>query len=81
MQLEPHDDLNRIILSFVRSDWRKVAFVVGSVLHWYEDRQIKMDDQEIMKKILALIDTKKIESQGDILDWKRSEVRVVQSDS
>jgi hypothetical protein len=40
-----------------------------------------MDDQEIMKKILALIDTKKIESQGDILDWRRSEVRVVQSDS
>ncbi|OJU99311.1 DUF3658 domain-containing protein [Nitrobacter sp. 62-23] len=81
MQPEPPDDLNHIILSFVRSDWRKVALVVGSVLHWCEDRQIKMDEQEIVKKIVALIDAKKIENQGDISDWRRSEVRFRQSDS
>jgi hypothetical protein len=40
-----------------------------------------MDEQEIVKKIVALIDAKKIENQGDISDWRRSEVRFRQSDS
>lgn len=81
LQTKPQDDLNHIILSFVRNDWRKLAFVVGGVLHWCEDHQIKIDDQQILRTILVLIDAKKIESQGDTSDWRHSEIRFIQSDS
>ncbi|MEO6381533.1 MAG: DUF3658 domain-containing protein [Nitrobacter sp.] len=64
-------DIDKQILAHAKSDWRKIAFMVAAV---GEFRGI--DCEIIASRIGALVGDGKLESQGDINDWRFSEVRL-----
>jgi hypothetical protein len=71
------DELDAMVLSAARPQWRKVAFIVAIVGQSRpEDLDGKYDS--IAERIVALVNDGKLESQGDLIQWRHSEVRLPQ---
>jgi len=68
-------DLDAAILSTVKADWRKVAFVVGTVLRTLFNRGLQISDEIVAARIQELAKQGQIEGQGDLRKWRFSEVR------
>lgn len=67
-------ELDRMILSAMRLRWRKVAMIVGVVGDECKARGIDISDEEIADRIIALNVAGMINSQGDLTQWRRSEI-------
>ncbi len=65
-------ELDAVVLQNCGSAWRKVAMVVACVLEDYE-RQVTADD--VAAAIRRLVQSGSLLAQGDLNDWRRSEVR------
>lgn len=65
-----------LILSTAVSQWRKVAFIIGTVLTACEKDGIRISDYAISGRIRALVDEGKLEAQGNLSRWRFSEVRL-----
>lgn len=76
MSEKSQNQLEEMVLSFVKADWRKTALVIANVLHQCEDRGIQMPSDWIFQKIVDLCESGRIESQGNLSDWRHSEVRI-----
>jgi hypothetical protein len=68
--------LDEIIVSFAREEWRKTAFVITKTLHYCEDNNIQASDEMIADRILFLCTAGDLEAQGNLSDWRHSEVRL-----
>jgi hypothetical protein len=68
--------LDEMILSYVKNDWRKTAFIIVRVFHDCEDKKISMTDDMIFERIISLRDSGALESQGNLSKWRHSEVRL-----
>jgi hypothetical protein len=64
------------ILFFVRPQWRKVAFVLGKVIHEFDAKRISVSEERLGERLRALINSKQIEPAGDVSRWRFSEVRL-----
>jgi hypothetical protein len=67
------------ILSFVRPQWRKAAFVLTKVIHEFDASGISISDERLEKRLRVLIKLKQIEPAGDVSRWRFSEVRLAKS--
>ena len=56
--------------------WRKTAFVLASVTHDLEDRQIMTAPEEVFERVLSLCASGLLESQGVLTQWRHSELRL-----
>jgi hypothetical protein len=68
--------LDKMILSFVKTDWRKTAFIIVKVLHECEDKKISITDDVIFNRIASLCDSGTLDSQGKLSEWRHSEIRL-----
>jgi hypothetical protein len=68
--------LDEIIFSFTREEWRKAAFVISKTLHYCEDNNVKAADEMIADRVRFLCKTGDLEAQGNLSDWRHSEVRL-----
>jgi hypothetical protein len=68
----PLDDM---ILSVVKPNWLKVAMVLGKARRLAESRGVETSYEALAARITALCTEGRIESQGDLSKWRRSEVR------
>jgi hypothetical protein len=73
LSLSPFE-LDRMILSAMRPRWRKVGLIAGMVVHECEARGIEISDEEIADRIIALDAAGMINSDGDLANWRHSEV-------
>jgi hypothetical protein len=64
------------ILSFVRPQWRKVAFVLGKVIHEFDAKGISISEERLERRLRVLIKLQQIEPAGDVARWRFSEVRL-----
>jgi len=71
------NQIDELILSFATAQWQKVALIVAKTLHECERRQINVDADEIGKRVALLVAEKRLDSQGNLTNWRRSEVRLV----
>jgi biotin-(acetyl-CoA carboxylase) ligase len=75
----PASDIDRTLLSFCDQHWRKVARIIGQTMQSFEARGIqvtgKMAD-EIDARMAVLVRTRQLEAQGNIRNWRHSEVRL-----
>lgn len=69
-------DLDQMIFSFVKAEWRKTALIIAEVLHQGDERRKIIAPQRIANRIISLRDSGVIESQGPLSNWRRSEVRL-----
>jgi hypothetical protein len=69
-------DLDQMIFSFVKTQWRKTALIIAEVLHQGDERQKIIAPQRIANRIISLCDAGALESQGLLSNWRHSEVRL-----
>jgi hypothetical protein len=67
-------ELDRMILSAMKLRWRKVAFIVATVEQECEAKGIEIPREEIADRIIALDRDGMINSQGDLTQWRHSEI-------
>jgi Protein of unknown function len=72
-------ELDEMILALASERWRKVAFVIGSVLHTCERSNRTMDEDAIARRVVTLVENGELEAQGNLARWRHSEVRLVRN--
>jgi hypothetical protein len=82
MSSPPQAQIDELILSFARTDWRKVAMIIGRVLFHCRDTGLSIDhddfDLRVAERIVALVEAGKLQAQGNLSRWRHSEVRLPQ---
>jgi hypothetical protein len=68
--------IDGLILSTAVSQWRKVAFIIGSVFMECRENGAGTSLYAISGRIRALVDEGKLEAQGNLSRWRHSEVRL-----
>jgi hypothetical protein len=71
-----HQDVDGLILSFARVQWRKVAMIMSQVLHECRDRGADVDVDRVAEQICALVESGQLEAQGNLARWRHSEVKL-----
>lgn len=70
--------IDELILTYTINRWRKVAFVVGSVLIEGGDELADINDSEVAERVRFLVKDGRIESRGDLNEIRFSEIRLIQ---
>jgi hypothetical protein len=71
-----HQHVEILILSFARVQWRKVAMIIGQVLDALAQDGREASDHDIADRILSLVESGKLEAQGNLSMWRYSEVKL-----
>ncbi|MBT1516796.1 hypothetical protein KIP88_41050 [Bradyrhizobium sp. SRL28] len=53
-------EIDRLIISFAKVDWRKTAFMIAKVLHDCDAKDIHLTGEEIFDRILSLCNAGKL---------------------
>lgn len=74
-------ELDNLILSFALSHWQKVAMIIAKVT---SDEKFSFENRDeefnfVASGISRLVENGQLESQGDISQWRFSEVRIKKS--
>jgi Protein of unknown function len=69
-------DLDAVIFSALRSQWRKTAMVVGTAFTRCQELLLPVSAEIIGARIEALAESDRIEGAGDLRKWRHSEVRL-----
>jgi hypothetical protein len=69
-----HQDVDGLILSFAKVEWRKVAMIMSQVLHECRDSGVDVDADSIAERICALVKNGQLEAQGNLR--RHSEVKL-----
>jgi hypothetical protein len=68
--------LDDIILTVVKSNWQKVAMVLGRARRLSESRGFETSYDALADRIAGLCMEGRLESQGNVSKWRRGEVRL-----
>jgi hypothetical protein len=71
-----HPSVDGLILSFAKTQWRKVAMIIGRVLDECRRLGIDIDEHGVAERVSALVEIGQLEAQGDLSRWRHSEVRL-----
>ena len=71
----PPKDMDKLLLSFCDTQWRKVARIIGNSMLTLDDRGIRFSVKAIDARMAALVRNKRLEAAGNIRKWRFSEVR------
>jgi Protein of unknown function len=69
-------DLDALIFAETDKRWLKVARMVGNVFQTLEARCIRLPMDIIAARIAKLVETGRLEKQGNLTMWRHSEVRL-----
>ena len=73
-------DIDSLILSAASVQWRKVAFIVGTVLTICQRNAPETNVDAIADRVRALVDDGKLEAQGNLSRMRHSEARLPSAD-
>lgn len=71
------NQLDKMILSHVSLNWKKTAFILAKTLHAFEDQGTEISENEIFARIQSLHLAGKLAAQGNLSDWRHSEVKLL----
>ena len=71
-----HQNVDGLILSFAKVQWRKVAMIIGQVLGECGRLGISIDEHGVAQRICALVEGGQLEAQGNLSRWRHSEVKL-----
>ena len=67
---------DRLILSLITHDWQKVAMIIANALHKSKDDSVQIRGGLFAARIVELCRQGCLESQGNLSNWRGSEVRL-----
>jgi hypothetical protein len=71
-----HQNVDDLVLSFAKVQWRKVAMIISKVLDECGRLGINIDEHGVAERVCALVDDGQLEAQGNLSQWRHSEVRL-----
>ena len=77
----PNSQVDELILSLLSPNWRKVAMIIGKAHDVFESRRIEINEDALASRIEALCKEGRVESQGNLSNWRGSEVRLPKTPS
>jgi hypothetical protein len=69
-------DIDSIIFSLLTPQWQKMAMVVVKAARLCDERALPIGAEVLSARIQALAESDRLDSQGDLREWRHSEVRV-----
>jgi hypothetical protein len=69
-------DIDAILLSCLKPQWRKMAMIVGNATKRSQELALPIGAEIFVARLCALAEAGRIESQGDLRKWRHSEVRL-----
>ena len=69
-------DVDALILSFAKVQWRKVAMIMSQVLHQCRDSGVDVEADSVAERVCALVENGQLEAQGNLSRWRHSEVKL-----
>jgi hypothetical protein len=69
-------DIDRMVLRFAKANWLKVARIIAEVRQASERRGVAASESDIADSIRVQVEQGKLEAQGDLSQWRFSEVRL-----
>ena len=66
------DALDALLLAQAKLSWQKVAMIVAKAMSIHDT----LDSDRAVTRIAALVDAGKLESAGNVRNWRFSEVRL-----
>ena len=69
-------NVDGLILSFAKVQWRKVAMIISHVLGECSRLGINIDERGVAERIRALVQDGQLEAQGNLSRWRHSEVKL-----
>jgi hypothetical protein len=72
------EELDKLILARTQPQWRKVAYIIAAVGQSMNERTDENYDA-LAARIAALVKAGRLEAQGDLKEWRSSEVRLPQN--
>ncbi len=75
------EQLDQFILAAAKPAWLKVARIVAEVVQRCQLDQLRTDHFAVAARIRRLVDQGELSSQGDLLKWRYSEVRLSEAGS
>ena len=69
------DEIDQVILAHCREQWLKVARVIGDTVNALD---VPTTPEAIADRLATLIKVGRLEAQGNIANWRYSEVRLPQ---
>lgn len=76
MRAVSHQDVDRLILSFAKVQWRKVAMIMSQVLQDCMNSGIDIEVDSVAERICALVENGQLEAQGNLSRWIHSELKL-----
>ena len=74
-----NSQIDEVIFSVLKPNWRKVAMIITQAHDVFENRHIDIAYDVIASRIEALCEEGRIDSQGNLSNWRGSEVRLPQA--
>ncbi|WP_413665429.1 DUF3658 domain-containing protein [Microbulbifer sp. CNSA002] len=69
-------EIDKVILSQATKNWRKMAMIIGLTQNKTGLDDNNCDAERIAKRIYYLVQSGQLESQGEITNWRFSEVKL-----
>jgi hypothetical protein len=76
MTTPPDSEIDQLILSIVTPNWQKAAMVIVKALRSSESGGQNISDSTLAARIDALCRDGRLESQGNLSNWRGSEIRL-----
>jgi hypothetical protein len=76
MMTRPDSDIDAAILSAASDQWKKVAMIIATVVHRHK---LAAEYALIAQRIVDLVNSGRLESQGNLSNWRGSEVRLTKA--
>jgi|RhiMethySRZTD1v2_1073278.scaffolds.fasta_scaffold3580634_1 hypothetical protein len=76
MPADINSQIDEAILTVARERWQKVAMIVATVVHSRSENAPDDEYDLVASRIVALVNSGRLEGQGDLSDWRHSEVRL-----
>ncbi len=69
--------IDEMIIATAKPHWQKVAMIIAKLMREPDISLFENPDKIIAERSYYLVETEKLESQGNIKNWRRSEVRLL----
>ena len=69
-------DLDNSILTVCSTRWQKLAMIIARVGEMLSRESSAEDHDRIAERVAALVAGGRLEAQGDLTNWRHSEVRL-----
>ena len=69
-------EIDSVLFSVMRWQWRKMALVVGMAFGRCKELGLPINDEALAARIQVLVESDRLDAQGDLRKWRHSEVRL-----